>query len=63
MRKPIVAVVGVVLALFGLVFALQGFGVLEGSAMSDTVLWSVLGPIIVIVGLALVVVGVRGKLR
>ncbi|MGJ0117884.1 hypothetical protein ACQ7HM_01655 [Williamsia sp. MIQD14] len=63
MRKPLVAVVGVVLTLFGLVFALQGFGVLEGSAMSDTVLWSVLGPIIALVGVALIVVGVRGKLR
>ena len=47
---------GVVLALFGLLFTLQGFGAVQGSPMSNTTTWSVLGPIIAVTGLALVVV-------
>ena len=35
--------IGLIVALFGLIWALQGFGVLQGSAMSDTTTWSVAG--------------------
>ena len=45
---------GVAMTLFGLLFTMQGFGAVQGSPMSNTTTWSVLGPIIVIVGLALV---------
>lgn len=44
------------MTLFGLLFTLQGFGAVQGSPMSNTTTWSVLGPIIVVVGLALVLV-------
>ena len=46
-------VIGIVLALFGLLFTLQGFGAVQGSPMSNTTTWSVLGPIIAIAGLVL----------
>ena len=55
MKSPIVTVIGVVVALAGLLFTLQGFGVIGGSAMSNTTTWSILGPIILIVGVVLVV--------
>lgn len=42
------------MTLFGLLFTMQGFGAVQGSPMSNTRTWSVLGPIIVVVGLALV---------
>ena len=45
---------GVAMTLFGLLFTMQGFGAVQGSPMSNTTTWSVLGPILVIVGLALV---------
>ena len=45
----------------GAVFFFQGIGVLKGSSMTNTVTWSVLGPIIVIVGAALVVRSRRGQ--
>lgn len=54
-----IAVVGVVLALFGLLFGLQGVGVVQGSPMTDTTTWSLLGPIISIAGL-LVAAGALG---
>ncbi len=55
MKSPIVFVLGIVLVLVGLLFSLQGFGVISGSAMSGTTAWSILGPVIVVVGLILAV--------
>jgi len=63
MRKPGLVVVGVVIALAGLLFTLQGVGVVTGSTMSNTTFWSVAGPVIMVVGIAVGVVGVRGRLR
>ena len=47
--------VGLIVALFGLIWALQGFGVLGGSPMSNTTTWSVIGPITVLIGIAIAV--------
>ena len=60
MRIAIV-VLGVFVALFGLLFTLQGFGAVSGSPMSNTTTWSILGPIIALIGLALAYVGWRGR--
>ncbi|WP_156686638.1 hypothetical protein [Mycobacterium sp. Marseille-P9652] len=46
---------GLIVALFGLIWALQGFGVLQGSPMSNTTTWSVIGPITALVGIAVAV--------
>jgi hypothetical protein len=51
--------VGIVLALAGTVFALQGFGVLGGSAMSGKSLWAAAGPVVAIAGLLLAAAGLR----
>jgi drug/metabolite transporter superfamily protein YnfA len=51
----------VVVALFGLLFALQGFGMVGGSPMSNTTTWSVLGPIIALVGVAIAVAAARRR--
>jgi amino acid transporter len=55
MRMALLSV-GVALVLFGLLFTLQGFGAVQGSPMSNTTTWSVLGPIIAGTGLVLAVV-------
>ena len=60
MRKPWLVFAGGIVALLGLVFTLQGVGVLKGSSMSDTTFWSVAGPVIMLAGLALAAVGGRG---
>jgi hypothetical protein len=60
MRSAIVFVVGVIIALAGLLFALQGFGVVSGSAMSNTTTWSILGPVIALIGVAIAFAGWRG---
>ncbi|MEZ0352096.1 hypothetical protein [Mycobacterium sp. pR1184] len=47
--------VGLLVAVFGLIWALQGFGVLGGSPMSNTTTWSIIGPITVLIGIAIAV--------
>jgi hypothetical protein len=57
MRRTFVATfaVGLIVAVFGLIWALQGFGVLGGSPMSNTTTWSVIGPITVLIGVVIAV--------
>jgi hypothetical protein len=59
--RIVIGVLGVIVALFGLLFALQGFGVVGGSPMSNTTTWSILGPIIALIGIALAFAGLRGR--
>jgi hypothetical protein len=60
MRIAIV-VLGVIVTLFGLLWALQGFGVVGGSPMSNTTTWSVIGPIVALVGIGIAVAGSRRR--
>jgi hypothetical protein len=57
MRTAILILVGALVALAGLLFTLQGVGVVSGSPMSNTTTWSVLGPIIALAGLAIAFAG------
>ncbi len=41
---------GIVLVAMGLLWTLQGLGVVGGSAMSGVTLWAIVGPIVAIVG-------------
>ena len=61
MAKPLWVVAGVVLLLLGLLWTLQGFDVLQGSSMSGTTTWSIIGPIVLLVGGLVTVVGLRGR--
>lgn len=51
--KTVLNVVGVLLALGGLVWILQGIGVLPGSFMSNDIKWAVIGFITVLIGAGL----------
>ncbi|HEX7426019.1 MAG TPA: hypothetical protein VF328_03280 [Mycobacterium sp.] len=61
MGRLILFALGVLVALFGLLFALQGFGVVAGSPMSNTTTWSILGPIIALMGIAIAIAATRGR--
>jgi hypothetical protein len=63
MRKPGLVFAGALVALMGLVFTLQGVGVLKGSSMSNTTFWSIAGPVIMLVGVAVAAAGIRGRPR
>jgi predicted RND superfamily exporter protein len=55
MRRAFVVTfaVGLIVAVFGLIWALQGFGVLGGSPMTNTTTWSIVGPITVLIGIVI----------
>jgi hypothetical protein len=54
---------GALMIVVGGVWALQGFGVLPGSVMSGVALWAILGPILVLVGVALLAWGIARRRR
>ena len=62
MRRVVLVGGGVVLMLAGVVFTLQGVGVLGGSVMSGVTFWAVAGPVIALAGLVLAVIGLRDRL-
>jgi hypothetical protein len=53
--------IGTLLAIAGTVFALQGFGVLGGSAMSGSHFWAAAGPLIAFAGLVILAAGARRR--
>jgi hypothetical protein len=58
-RNGLLMVVGALLAIAGVIWALQGFGVIGGSFMSGDSIWAIIGPVVAIIGLAMVVLGLR----
>jgi len=63
MAKPLWVVAGVVLVLIGLLWTLQGLDIITGSSMSGTTTWSIIGPIVLLVGGFVVAAGIRGRRR
>ena len=57
--RILLAVAGSLITVAGVVFALQGVGVIGGSFMSGTTIWAVAGPVIALAGLALIVLALR----
>ena len=54
---------GALMIVVGGVWTLQGVGVLPGSVMSGVALWAILGPIIALVGVALLAWGIARRRR
>ncbi|WP_076263796.1 hypothetical protein [Intrasporangium flavum] len=52
-RSPYLIALGVLLFLVGVLWTLQGLGVVGGSAMSGVTLWAVIGPVVALGGIAL----------
>ena len=63
MRQIVLVVIGVIAALAGLVWTLQGLGDIGGGFMSGATVWAVIGPIVVLVGLVLITLGLRSRRR
>ena len=61
MRRVVLVGTGFVLTLAGVVFTLQGVGVLGGSVMSGVTFWAVAGPVIVLAGVVLAALGLRDR--
>ena len=61
MKRALLVGVGLILMLAGVIFTLQGAGVIGGSAMSGVTLWAVAGPVIAVAGLAIAVAGLHRR--
>ena len=62
MRNVLIGVGGVV-AVLGLLFLLQGTGLVHGSAMTDDHFWIYAGALIALVGVVVLIVGLRTARR
>jgi hypothetical protein len=51
--RTLLAAVAVVVIVAGVIFTLQGVGVIGGSFMSGSALWAALGPLIALCGVAM----------
>jgi len=61
MARVLLVGAGLLVTLAGVIFALQGVGVIGGSFMSGTTFWAVAGPVIALAGLALAAAGLRPR--
>lgn len=61
MRRVMLVGTGFLLTLAGVVFTLQGVGILGGSVMSGVTFWAVAGPVIVLAGVILTALGLRDR--
>jgi hypothetical protein len=55
MKRRAFSIIGPIIALFGLVWSLQGAGVLTGSVMSGSQFWEIGGAITFIAGLVIII--------
>jgi hypothetical protein len=61
MKSRLFIAAGIVVVVVGAVFALQGFGVLGGSFMSNNHTYEVVGPLVALAGLVLAALGLRHR--
>jgi hypothetical protein len=61
MRNRLLAGVGALVVIVGVIWTLQGLGVVGGSVMTGKTLWAVVGPLVAVAGLAMVVASLRGS--
>ncbi len=53
MQKLILSIVGLALAFVGIIWFFQGIGLIKGSFMTNNLLWAIIGPIAVILGVGI----------
>jgi uncharacterized membrane protein len=57
--RVVVVVIGVIVLIIGGVFAGQGLNLIPGSSMTGDRMWFYIGTVMAVVGIILIVVGVR----
>ena len=57
--KIVMLIVAAVVIVIGVGRALQGLGVMGGSAMSGNSMWAIIGPIVVVIGIGVGLVALR----
>jgi hypothetical protein len=59
-RTGILMLLGLLLVVVGGTWTFQGLGYLSGSPMTGVAAWAIIGPLVAGLGVALVIVAVRG---
>lgn len=59
MWRILLTLAGMLIAIAGVVWTLQGLGFIKGSMMTGVMLWVLIGPLIALCGLAVTVTGLR----
>lgn len=49
-QRLVLLVVGILLVAVGVLWTLQGVGIVGGSAMSGVTLWAIIGPVVAVAG-------------
>jgi predicted anti-sigma-YlaC factor YlaD len=52
---------GMVAVVLGALWTLQGMGVVAGSVMSGETVWTIIGPIVCLIGVVLIVIAMRAR--
>jgi hypothetical protein len=52
---------GLLAVVLGALWTLQGLNLVGGSPMSGVTIWAIVGPIVAVIGLVLIVIGVRAR--
>jgi hypothetical protein len=63
MKQLVLMVIGGLVALTGAVWTLQGLGYISGSFMTGATLWAIIGPVVLLAGLAIMAAALRGRRR
>ncbi|WP_109507672.1 hypothetical protein [Nocardioides speluncae] len=63
MRGTLAVAVGGVMFVVGALWTMQGLDYVGGSPMSGVEVWAIVGPIVAGLGVALMIVGLRGQRR
>ena len=61
MKRELLVGGGALLVAVGMLWTLQGLGYVGGSPMTGVTLWAVVGPVVALVGVGLVLTGLRGR--
>ena len=59
--KILLVIAGALITIAGVVWTLQGAGLIRGSSMTGVRLWILVGPIVALGGLAMAVTGLRRR--
>lgn len=59
--KILLSIIGLIIAVLGALFALQGFGIVGGSSMSGSSMWAIIGVVLFVIGVAVIALGQRRR--
>ena len=57
--RYVLMIIGVLAVLFGIVWTLQGLGILNSGPMANETIWAIIGPILAVIGMLVFLFGAR----